>query len=69
MIVFHFSIEGNILFSILMVSVMYLHCSMQEENILEHTNIKFHLCTFMKNARNIMGTRGTLEWHLGLVVP
>ena len=23
----------------------------------------------IKNARNTMGTRGTLEWHLGLVAP
>ena len=40
-----FSIQGKILLSILMASVMYLHPSMQEEDVLEHTNVKWHLCT------------------------
>ena len=32
--------------SILIASVMCLHCRMQEEDhILEHTNAKCHLCT------------------------
>ena len=30
--------------SVLMASVMYLHFSMQEEDIMEHTNAKCHLC-------------------------
>ena len=35
--------------SILTVSVMYLHSSMQEEDILEHSNGKCRLCTFLVN--------------------
>ena len=34
----------KILLSILMAIVMYLHFSMQEENIIEHTNAKYHWC-------------------------
>ena len=32
-----------------MASVMCLHFSMQEEDILEHTNAKCHLCTLLVN--------------------
>jgi hypothetical protein len=44
MIVLHFSMQGNILFSLLMASVMRLHFSMQEEDVLEHTDGKCHVC-------------------------
>ena len=43
MIVLHFNMQGAILLSILMVSVVYLHFSMQEEDIIESTNVKCHL--------------------------
>jgi hypothetical protein len=45
MIVLHVRCKGKIILSILMTSVMCLHLSMQEEDILEHTNGKCHLCT------------------------
>ena len=44
MIVLHLVCKGNILLSVLMVSVMCLHFSVQEEDIPEHTNGKCHLC-------------------------
>lgn len=40
MIVFHLSMEGEMLLIILMGSVMYLHCNMQDEDILEQINGK-----------------------------
>ena len=43
MIVLH--CKGEIFWSILMASVMSLYFSMQEEDILEPTNGKCHLCT------------------------
>ena len=45
MIVLHFSMQGEILLSILMACVMCLQFSRQEEDILEHANTKCHLCT------------------------
>jgi hypothetical protein len=45
MIVLHFSMLGEDLLSLLMASVMRLHFSMQEEDSLEHTIGKCHLCT------------------------
>ena len=45
MIVLHVKCKGSIILSILMASVMHLHLSMQEEDILEHTNGKCQLCT------------------------
>ena len=41
--------HAKILLSILMVSVMCLHFIMQEEDILEHTNAKCHVCTLLVN--------------------
>ena len=38
--------KGKILLSLLMPSVMYLHFSMQEEEIREYTNAKCHVFTF-----------------------
>ena len=40
MIVLRFSMQGEILSSILMASVMHLHFNMREEDVLEHTNGK-----------------------------
>ena len=37
--------------SLLMASVMCLHFNMQEEDILEHTNGKCHLCTLQSTYR------------------
>ena len=45
MIVLRFSIQGEDIFERTMASVMCLHLSMHEEDILEHTNGKCHLCT------------------------
>ena len=45
MIVLSFSMQGKIILSILLASVMCLHFGMQEEDILERTNAKCHLCT------------------------
>ena len=45
MIVLCFSIQGEEFLSVPMASVMSLHFSMHEEDILEHTNIKCNLCT------------------------
>ena len=42
MIVLCFSMQEKDMFSILMASVMCLHFSMQEEDILEYTNGKCH---------------------------
>ena len=39
-----FSMQGKIFFSILLGSVMSLHLSMQEEDILEHIHGKCHVC-------------------------
>ena len=41
----YFSMQGKILLNVLMASVMCLYLSMQEEDNLEHTNAKRHLCT------------------------
>ena len=41
----NFVSKGNILFNILMASVMCLHVRIQEEDILEYTNGKCSLCT------------------------
>ena len=30
---------------------MYLHFSLQEEDIIEHTNAKYHLCTLQSTCR------------------
>jgi UDP-N-acetylmuramyl tripeptide synthase len=47
MIVLRFSLQGEyIVYNVLMESVMCLHLSLQEEDILEHTNGKCHLRTF-----------------------
>ena len=43
-LVFWFA-RGRLFFSALMVGVMCLLIDMQEEDILEHTNVKCHLCT------------------------
>ena len=45
MIVLRFSMQREDILSVLMASVMCLHFSVHEEDILEHTNSKFHLCT------------------------
>ena len=42
------------LLSILMSNVMYLHFGMQEENVLEDTNAKCHLCALLVNLLTIM---------------
>jgi hypothetical protein len=41
--------KGKILLSMLMVSVMYLHSSVLEEDILEHSNARCHMCIFLVN--------------------
>ena len=43
--------KGNILLIILMTRVMCLYFSMHEEDILEHTNVKCHLCTLQLTCR------------------
>ena len=43
--ILHLVCKGKIVLSILMASVMCLHFCMQEEDILEHSNGKYHLCT------------------------
>ena len=43
--VFHYAKRMLSLLGVLMASVMYLHFSMEKEDILEHTNIKCHLYT------------------------
>jgi hypothetical protein len=40
-----FSMQGEDIFTVPMANVMYLHFSMQKEDISEHTNGKGHLCT------------------------
>ena len=45
MIVLYISMQGKMILSILLASVMYLHFSVQEEDIIEHTNAKCRLCT------------------------
>ena len=37
-----------------MANVMCLHLSMQDEDILEHTNVKCYLCTFLVDLEIIM---------------
>ena len=41
MIVLCYNMQGK---RILMAIVMFLHFSVQEEDVLEHTNAKCHLC-------------------------
>ena len=43
--------QGEDILSILMASVMCLHFSMQEEDILEHINAKCHLSTLLSPCR------------------
>ena len=45
MIVLHSSMQRKDILSVPMASVMCLHFSVHVEDILEHTNGKFHLCT------------------------
>ena len=47
---YHFGTEGvvckgKVLLSIQLAKVVCLHINMQEEDILEHTNVKCHMCT------------------------
>ena len=42
--------KGHIWLSILMTSVVCLHFSMKEDDVLEHTNIKCHLCTLSQHV-------------------
>ena len=44
-IVLCFCMQRGYIMSILMASVMCLHFSIQEKDILEHTNAKCHSCT------------------------
>ena len=44
-----FSMQGEIIQSVLMASVMWLQFSVQEELILVHTNGKCHLCKLVVN--------------------
>ena len=53
MILMRFSMQGKKSLSILITSVMCLHFSMQEEEILEHNNAKCYLYTKRKEKRNI----------------
>ena len=45
MIVLRYIIQREDILSILMASFMSLHFNIQEEDILEQTNAKSHLCT------------------------
>ena len=45
MIVLCFSMDGEDISSVLMASVMCIHFSMQEKDILEHTDVKSPSCT------------------------
>ena len=51
MIVLYFSMQGEDILSILIANVMRLHLSMQEEDILEDTDGKCHLCTLQSTCR------------------
>ena len=53
MIVLHFSMQGEIFLTVLIASATYFHFSMQEEDILEHTNGKCHLCTLWSTCRPV----------------
>ena len=48
---FNMTFSVNLLLSIPMASVMCLHFSMQEEDILEHTNAKDQLCSLYSTCR------------------
>jgi hypothetical protein len=39
-----FSMQREVILRVLMTNIMYLGFRMQEEDILEHTNVECHLC-------------------------
>jgi hypothetical protein len=53
-IVLHFGMREEIILSILLTSVMWLHSSVQDENIMERINVKCHPCTLMIDLLTIV---------------
>ena len=54
MIVLHFDMHEEIILSILLTRFMWLHSSMQEENIIERIKAKCHPFTLMINLLTIV---------------
>ena len=52
-----------------MTSIVCLHFSMQEEDILEHTKAKFHLCTFQSTSGPFCNIGIHLITILNILVP
>ena len=50
----------KIFLSVLLPSVMCFHFSMLEEDMLEHTNDKYHMCTQWSTCRPL----GKVDMHL-----
>ena len=50
MVILHFRMQRKDSLIVLMARVMCLQFSMQEGDILEHTNRKCHLCTFSRRV-------------------
>ena len=54
--------KGHIWFSILTASVVWLRFSMQEDDVLEHTNVKCHSCTLSQHVGHCV-THAYASWH------
>ena len=52
-----------------MASVVWLHFSMQEGDILEHTNVKCHLCTLWSTFGPLCNIGMHLIAQLNILVP
>ena len=55
--------------SVLMASVVCLHLSMQEEDVLEHTNGMCHLCTLWSTCRPLCNIGVHLITLLNMLIP
>ena len=60
MIVLRFSMPSKAIFQSTIASVMCLHFSMREEDILQYTNGKYHLCTLWSTCRPLC----SIDMHL-----
>ena len=69
MIVLSISMQREYTIKLNNASVMCLHFSMQEEDTLEHTSVKCHLCTFWSTCRSLCNISIHLETMLNVLVP
>ena len=64
-----FSMQGENIVSILMASVMCLQFNMHEEDIVDHTNGKCHLCALQSTCRPLCNIGMHLITLLNILIP